>query len=106
MEPTSRTLKSVITTTQHLLEIKVKKKAMNSQIHLRLKENKILHKLKCHMTFRARPYVCGSKKCSLYLTEKLTIIKADPESLLNTSDELVSKGRHMSKFTLKCFKED
>ena len=31
MELARKTLKSVITTTQHLLEIKVKKKALNSQ---------------------------------------------------------------------------
>ena len=39
-------------------------------------------------------------------TEKLTIMKADPESLLNTRDELVSKCRHMIKFTLKYFKDN
>ena len=30
-------------------------------------------------------------------------MKAGPESLLNTRDELVPKCRQMNKFTLKCF---
>ena len=47
-----------------------------------------------------------NKKYNLCLTKKLTIIKADPESLLNTSDEIVSKGRHLNKFTLKFFKDN
>ena len=38
--------------------------------------------------------------------EKLTTLKADPESLPDTRDELVFKGRSMNKFTRKCFKEN
>ena len=67
-------------------------------------DNNIQHNLKWCIAPKARPYVCGRRKCDLCLTEKLTIIKADPESLLNTCDELVSKCRHMNKFTLRCFK--
>ena len=70
-----------------------------------LKDN-IQHNLKRYIASKGRPYVCGSRKCDLCLTEKLTIIKADPESLLNTRDELVSKCRHMNKFALKSFKEN
>ena len=36
---------------------------------------------------------------------KLAIMKADPESLLNTRDEFVFKCRHMSKFRLRFFKK-
>ena len=32
------------------------------------------------------------------------IARANLASLLNKRDELVSKCRHMNKFTLKCFK--
>ena len=71
-----------------------------------LNDNHIRHNLKKRIASRDVPYVCGSKTCNLSLTKKLTITKADPESLLNTSDEIVSKGRHVSKFTLKCFKEN
>ena len=38
--------------------------------------------------------------------EKLTITKTDPESLLNTRNELVSKYRHMNKFRLKIFERN
>ena len=41
-----------------------------------------------------------------YHHEKFTIIKADTEKLLNTRDELVSKCRHMNKFTLRHFKKN
>ena len=36
---------------------------------------------------------------------KLAIMKADPESLLNTRGEFVFKRRHMSKFRLRFFKK-
>ena len=69
-----------------------------------LKNNNIQHNLEWCIASKARPYACVSRKCDLCLTEKLPVIKADPESLLNTRDELVSKCRHMNKFSLKCFK--
>ena len=50
-------------------------------------------------------YVFGSEKCGLCLTEEVTIIKADPETLINTRDKLESKCRHMNKFTLKRFEK-
>ena len=53
----------------------------------------------------AHPYTCGTRKCDLCLTEKLAIIKADPESLLNMREEFVSKCRHINKFTLRFFKK-
>ena len=68
-----------------------------------LKNNNIPHNSKWCIMPKARLYLCGSRKCSLCFTEKLTIIKADPESLLNTRDELVSTCKHMDKFTLKPF---
>ena len=71
-----------------------------------LKDNNIQHNLKWRITSKAHPYACGSRKCDLCLTEKLTIIKADPETLLNTRDELVSKCMHMNKSTLRRFKKN
>ena len=50
------------------------------------------------------PYICGTRKCDLCLCEKLLIARANSATLLNNRDELVSKCRHMNKFTLKCFK--
>ena len=49
---------------------------------------------------KAHLYVCGSRKC------KLTIVEADPETLLNTRDEPESKCWHMNKFTLRRFKQN
>ena len=107
MELARRTLKSAITTTQHLLEIKTKKKSTELSKNIwELKDNNIQHNLKWCIASKARLYVCESRKCDLCSTEKLTIIKADPESLLNTHHELVSKCKHMNKFTLRCFKKN
>ena len=50
-------------------------------------------------------YVCGSRKCYLYIWEKLLIAKADPNDLPNKRDKLVSKCLHRNKFTLKYFKD-
>ena len=49
----------------------------------------------------AAPYRCGARICSLCLAEKLQIIKAKPEGLLNKRSELISKCRHKNKFLLK-----
>ena len=71
---------------------KSKEKSTELSKHIwELKYNNIQHNLKWYIASKARPYVCGSRKCELCLTEKLTVIKADSESLLNTRDELVSK---------------
>ena len=51
----------------------------------------------------ARPYVNGSKRCHLCLTEKFHIITS-PLKLLNKRSELVSKCRHENKFYLVNYK--
>ena len=52
----------------------------------------------------ARPYVNGSKKCNLCITEKYHIITSSL-NLLNKRSELVSKCRHENKFYLANYKE-
>ena len=42
-------------------------------------------------SLQSLPIHSGTRKCDLCLTENLAIMKADPESLLNTRDEFVSK---------------
>ena len=37
-----------------------------------LKDNNIQHNLKLRLSSKAHPYACESRKCDLYLTEKLT----------------------------------
>ena len=70
------------------------------------KDNNIQHNLKSRIASKSHLYVCRSKKRNLCLTEKLIIIKTDPETLLNTRDELLSKCGHMNKFTLRHFKKN
>ena len=53
---------------------------------------------------RSYPYRCGSRKCDLCLTEKLSILRSvstDPESTLNSRSELLNKCRHSLKFKLR-----
>ena len=56
------------------------------------------------IAMKAHPYICGTRKCELCLCEKLLIARANSASLFNKRDELVSKCRHLNKFTLKFFK--
>ena len=44
---------------------------------------------------KASPYICGSKKCDICLTEKVFIADGDPVSLLNSRAEIISKCRHL-----------
>ena len=84
---------------------KSKQKSTELSKHIwKLKGNSIQHQIGLDIASRARPYNGCTRKCELCLTKKLTIAKADPSSLLNTPDELISKCRHMNRFTLKCFK--
>ena len=69
-----------------------------------LKENGENYTINWLISMKAHPYICGTRKCDLCLCEKLLIARANSATLLNKRDELVSKCRHMNKFTLKCFK--
>ena len=71
-----------------------------------LKDNNTQHNSKWCIASKAHPYIWGSRKRGLCLTEELIIMKADPETLLNTSDELVSKCRHMNGLTFRRFKNN
>ena len=53
---------------------------------------------------KATPYISGTKKCDLCLSEKLCILKAEKPSLLNKRSELISKCRHENKFYIKNYK--
>ena len=43
-------------------------------------------------------YQCGSKCCDLCMSEKVSIICADSDALLNKRTELISKCRYRNKF--------
>ena len=61
--------------------------------------------LKWSIPCKVHPYAGGARKFDLYLSEKLTIMKKDPDSLLNMREEFVPICRHMNKFTLRFFKK-
>ena len=85
---------------------KSKEKSTEFAINIwKLENSSINYDFKWSIVCKAYPYTDGTRKCDLCLTEKLAIIKADPESLFNTLDEFVSKCRHMNKFTLRFFKK-
>ena len=63
-----------------------------------------LHTINWLIAMKAQPYICGTRKCDLCLCEKLLIARANSTCLSNKCDELISKCRHVNKFTLKCFK--
>ena len=69
-----------------------------------LKENGENYTIDWLIAMKAHPYICGTRKCDLWLCENLMIARANSASLLNKRDELASKCRHMNKFTLKRFK--
>ena len=69
-----------------------------------LKENRKNYTMDWLIAMKGHPYICETRKCDLCLCEKLMIARANSASLLNKRNELVSKCRHMNKFTLKCFK--
>ena len=49
---------------------------------------------------KASPFQCGSKLCNLCLSEEISLISADPETLRNTGTELISKRSQKIKFLL------
>ena len=70
----------------------------------KLSKEKIQYEIKWNIAAYTSPYKCGSRRCDLCLTEKLKIMREDPELLLNERSELVSKCRHKNKFILASIK--
>ena len=73
------------------------------QIHLEttVRDNNQDFNIKWTIIRRARPYNNISERCDLCLTEKLMIITANPDRILNKRSELISKCRHKNKFYLR-----
>ena len=72
-----------------------------------LKESKEEYKIEWDILEKSKPYLCGSRNCSLCITEKLHImlnIKEHPNQVLNNRSEILSKCRHSNKFKLKNIK--
>ena len=60
--------------------------------------------IKWSVVSKSHPYVCGSNRCDLCLTEKLIIARSNHPGMLNKRSELMSKCRHRNKFLLASVK--
>ena len=81
-----------------------KSKTELSKCIWKLKDQEVYFDIKWDIIVKSIPYICGSRKCDLCLSEKLVIARAEPGKLLNSRAEIISKCRHQNKFTLKNFK--
>ena len=70
-----------------------------------LKDHGLNNNLSWEIHKKASPYQCGSKRCDLCLSEKVSIICADPGTLLHKRTELISKFLHRNKFLLAYVKK-
>ena len=66
-----------------------------------LKENGKNYTIHWLIAMKAHPYICQTK--NVIFCEKLLVARANSASSLNKREELISKCRHMNKFTMKCF---
>ena len=85
----------------HIMSFRHKKRVNDTKLSKYLwksKEENADYNLQWSIKVYASPYKCGTRKCDLYLTEKMIIARSDPKKLLNKRAELVSKYRHRNKF--------
>ena len=90
--------------TQHKATFKNRRYTNSTELskHIwNLRDNNQDFNIKWSIISRARPYNNISKRCDLCLTEKLMIITAKQDELLNKRSELISKCRHENKFYLR-----
>ena len=66
-----------------------------------MKKNRENYTIDCLIAMKAHLYICGTRKCDLCLCKKLLIARTNSATLLNKCDEIVSKCRHLKKFTVK-----
>ena len=92
----------------HTNSFRQKEKSNSSELskHIwHLKDNSKQYSISWSIAATATPYICGSGRCNLCLTEKVIIVQADPANLLNKRTELISKCRHQNKFLIKSVKD-
>ena len=66
----------------------------------KLKDREIPYVVDWSIKARGHPFSSGGRSCDLCLTEKLTILTADQNSMLNKRDELLEACRHRRKHLL------
>ena len=99
---TERTFKQRFS--QHKATFKHRKYTKSTELSKyiwKLRENNQDFNIKWTIISRAIPYNNISKRYDLCLTEKLMIIAANPDRILNKRSELICKCRHETKFYLR-----
>ena len=66
-----------------------------------LKDANIQYTIRWDVVLKAQPYVGGSKRCDLCLSEKMVIARSTHPGMINSRSEILSKCRHMNDFILK-----
>jgi hypothetical protein len=66
----------------------------------KLKDKMTPHYVNWSIKARGHPFSSGGRACDLCLTEKLVILKADQNTMLNKRDELLETCRHRRKHSL------
>ena len=66
----------------------------------KLKDREIPYVVDWSIKARGHPFSSGGRACDLCLTEKLIILTADQNSMLNKRDELLETCRHRRKHLL------
>ena len=79
---------------------KYKNKTTLSTYIWKLKNIGLKPEIKWSIKARGHVFSSGSRSCDLCLTEKLTILQADPKVTVNSRDEILEKCRHKKKYTL------
>ena len=77
----------------------VQKTALSSYVW-KCKNENLEPKISWSIKAKAYAMSSGGKQCDLCLTEKLTILMADPKSTLNKRDEIMTKCKHKRKYLL------
>ena len=67
---------------------------------VRTKDKKIPYFVNWSIKARGHPFSSGGRACDLCLTEKLVILTADQNTMLNKRDELLETCRHRRKHLL------
>ena len=75
-----------------------------SQYIWKMKEEGEPFEVKWNLLSRSRPYVCGTRKCDLCITEKFQIVMNKSHQTLNKRSEIANNCKHRAKFKLKNLK--
>ena len=66
-----------------------------------LKDANVEYTIRWDVVLKAQPYVGGSKRCDLCLSEKMIIARSTHPGMINSRSEILSKCRHTNNFILK-----